>query len=1165
FVAGSNRFGIRYDAGTGNNDVVLYGLPAAAPSLLYVNDQWSSLTSFMPVDGDLEQTGTQTAYVGYDAFGSIEDALDAYSSYAGPIVVNGGSYGSALLAGGGNVSLRLVQDLSDSELNVTFQEVSGDAGDGIVTRYYNAANANLTIEQGIFAGVISGPGTLTKTTAGTLTLSGANTFTGNVAVNGGTAKMGHTTAFGDRSTAVTKVVVASGAAVDFNGRIDATYGYTIAGTGVGGTGALTNTGGAIGTGNAQCSNIKLSADATIGGTGNWALLTWGYAATTLDLAGHTLTKVGTNTFTLVNSTLTAGAIRIAGGTFTQNANNKPGGHDASAIAFTLDNIAGATLNLNNLNLSVGSLAGGGATGGGVSLGSGTLTVGALSTPTTYAGIISGGGGLTKTGTGTLTLTGASNFTGTVTASGGVLRIGNRNAFGAANTAFGKVVIASGGTVDLNGVWDATYGYTIAGTGATGSGALINNGAEITYGRAQSTNIKLSADAMIGGTGNFALLASGYGPTTLDLAGFTLTKSGSNTFTIANATLTAGTIHIAEGTFTQYRRAHDASAVAFTLANTAGATLALGSPAGVYDLAVGSLAGGGTTGGNVSLSGNRLTVGALGTSTTYAGVISGTGGLTKTGAGTQTLSGASTFTGSVAVNGGTIKIGHMYALGARDAAVTKVVVASGAAVDFNGVIDAGYGYTIAGAGVGGTGALTNSGGNIGNGTLQCSNITLSANATIGGTGNWALLAPGYAATTLDLAGFTLTKTGSNTFTVANTTFTAGTINIAGGTFSQYTRAHDVSAVVFSLDDTAGATLNLGGYHLSVGSLAGGGATGGNVNLGGNRLTVGALGTSTTYAGAISGGGALTKTGSGRLTLTGTSSYSGGTAVDVGQVNIQNGAAVGTGAVTVVGGATLELQNNITVTGVPVTVTSSGTWATLRNVSGDNTWTGPVTMADQSYVTVEAGSTLTCTGLVVSGGYVIKLGTGALVLSGTSTTDHHVDVTAGVVSVRSDAAAIGSYFHVTSPAAVVELEGGVNIPSDKRIYLSYPATSDDPTFRSVSGNNTWNGIVTLHAGGGSHNIGVDAGSTLTLAGPVDQSAAGNLVKVGDGVLVLNGPNTYTGTTAVKAGMLLVNSSLPDGAADPDVTVLSGATLGGIGAINGQVLVESGGHLAPGTSPG
>jgi len=61
------------------------------------------------------------------------------------------------------------------------------------------------------------------------------------------------------------------------------------------------------------------------------------------------------------------------------------------------------------------------------------------------------------------------------------------------------------------------------------------------------------------------------------------------------------------------------------------------------------------------------------------------------------------------------------------------------------------------------------------------------------------------TTLDLAGFTLTKVGSNTFTVANTTFTAGTINIASGTFSQYTRAHDASIVAVTLADTAGAAL------------------------------------------------------------------------------------------------------------------------------------------------------------------------------------------------------------------------------------------------------------------------------------------------------------------------------------------------------------------------
>ncbi|HWW57263.1 MAG TPA: autotransporter-associated beta strand repeat-containing protein [Sphingopyxis sp.] len=102
------------------------------------------------------------------------------------------------------------------------------------------------------------------------------------------------------------------------------------------------------------------------------------------------------------------------------------------------------------------------------------------------------------------------------------------------------------------------------------------------------------------------------------------------------------------------------------------------------------------------------------------------------------------------------------------------------------------------------------------------------------------------------------------------------------------------------------------------------------------------------------------------------------------------------------------------------------------------------------------------------------------------------------------------------------------------------------------------IALGANGGfidtnGHNIGIAPRFT----------GAGGLTKDGLGTLTLTGASSYAGATLVNAGTLLVNGD--QSAATGLTTVVSGATLGGIGTIGGDVAILDGGMLSPGESAG
>ena len=138
----------------------------------------------------------------------------------------------------------------------------------------------------------------------------------------------------------------------------------------------------------------------------------GAGGLTLNATGGSLTLSGNNTYT--------GDTAITGGKVITSHVSALGNNSA----ISLSNTTGAQLQLNN-HLSVGSVAGGGSTGGHLVLSTGTvLSTGARNTDTSFAGAISGGGGLTKTGTGTWTLTSNGSYTGATTVNAGSLVFAN---------------------------------------------------------------------------------------------------------------------------------------------------------------------------------------------------------------------------------------------------------------------------------------------------------------------------------------------------------------------------------------------------------------------------------------------------------------------------------------------------------------------------------------------------------------------------------------------------------------------------------------------------------------------------------------------------------------------------------------------------------------------
>ena len=312
---------------------------------------------------------------------------------------------------------------------------------------------------------------LTKAGAGTLVLSGANTYSGQTLVTAGTLKLGNAAALGV-GDAGAETVVSAGATVDLNNQaVTNTEIFRIAGTGVGGAGALINT--AADQLNAV-NRVELTADASIGGRGRFDIRPG--TAPKLDLAGHTLTKVGGNQVALVAAEVTSGNIVIDGGILSIETTTAVAGTGT----ITVNN--GGTLGVwgntspNVTRPIVGNAGGVISNLGNASSIDSNITLNGPVTFTgtnvqTYLGVISGTGGINKTGGSTLLLSalpggGMNTFTGATTSTGGILALD----YSFSDTS----KLADGGALTLNS-------STLQMTGESGThpevvGAVTINGA-----------------------------------------------------------------------------------------------------------------------------------------------------------------------------------------------------------------------------------------------------------------------------------------------------------------------------------------------------------------------------------------------------------------------------------------------------------------------------------------------------------------------------------------------------------------------------------------------------------------------------------------------------------------------------------------------------------------
>ena len=412
------------------------------------------------------------------------------------------------------------------------------------------------------------------------------------------------------------------------------------------------------------------------------------------------------------------------------------------------------------------------------------------------------------------------------------------------------------------------------------------------------------------------------------------------------------------------------------------------------------------------------------------------------------------------------------------------------------------------------------------TGYTANATFSTTLLLSGTaaGN---VVTGVVANPATSGATSVTKTGSSTWELADANTHTGTTLVRQGVLTLSGNRTAASGAV-TVADTAGldATLNITNGNFSTGStfVVSNQLNSGVVNQSGGSIT-------------FSGGTQLI-VGNAAVGSVGTYNLSGGTLTGAAVAN--RGVILGTN-----GGTTGVF--NLSGTG---NLAMGLATVQLGRSDGANATT-PITNA--SGIFNQSGGTAAVGTLTIGGGAgaLYSGNSGTLNLTGGTFAANNFTLF-GAADNGSASIIIGGTAQVTLPA----------FPTVRGLNATTSITFDGGTLSPASGSASYMGGLTnafITANGAKFDVA--NGRDITVSQPLQNAAGqtGTLLKLGAGALTLTAASTYTGSTTVSAGSLIVNGSLADGA----VTVASGAAFGGAGAVGGVVSTVSGSRIVPGGS--